>query len=114
MEQCIFCKIIKGDIPAKVVYKDERVVAIEDINPQAPYHLLIIPKSHIPTLNDLTDEDKELVGYIYRIASKIAQEKGFGKKGYRIVANCNPDGGQTVYHIHFHLLGGRFMRWPPG
>ncbi len=104
---CVFCKIVNGEIPAKVVYEDDTVMAFYDINPQAPVHILIIPKEHIPTLNDLEQKHKELVGYIFLVAKKIAQDMGFAEKGYRVLVNCNSDGGQEVYHLHFHLFAGK-------
>lgn len=113
-DECIFCKIIAGDIPAKKVFEDERLVVIEDVNPQAPHHLLILPRKHIRTVLDLTTADNELVGHIYQVAGKIAHDLGFSEDGFRLVTNCNVDGGQIVWHIHFHLLGGRDMTWPPG
>ena len=109
MSTSIFTKIIQREIPATIVFEDERVIAIEDIHPQAPIHILIIPKKEIATLNDLTPEDTELVGYCMLIAQKIACIKQIHETGYRVVSNCNFDGGQTVYHIHFHLLGGRAL-----
>lgn len=111
---CLFCKIIKGEIPAKIIYQDDNVVAFEDINPQAPHHKLIVPKKHIATLNDLQPEDNELVGQIYQAAKHLAKELGIAESGYRVVMNCNRGAGQTVFHIHAHLLGGRQMLWPPG
>jgi len=113
-DNCIFCKIIAGDIPAKLVYEDELVVAIEDINPQAPHHYLIIPRKHIRTTLDLTTADNELIGHVFQTAGKIAHDVGFAEDGFRVVNNCNEGAGQTVWHIHFHLLGGRDMTWPPG
>ncbi len=111
---CLFCKMIAGDIPADVVYEDEQVFAFRDINPQAPTHVLIIPKKHIPTLNDAAPEDEALVGHIMRTAAKIAGDEGFAEEGYRVAMNCNAAAGQTVFHIHLHLLGGRNLGWPPG
>ncbi len=111
---CIFCKIVNKEIPADIVYEDDKVVAFNDINPQAPYHILVIPKKHISTLLELTEEDKELIGHIYMVINKIAQEKGFADRGYRVVVNCKEEAGQTVFHIHFHILAGREMGWPPG
>ena len=113
-DNCIFCKIIAGEIPGKFIYRDESLVVIEDINPQAPYHFLIIPNKHIRTTLDLTTADNQLIGHIYQIAGKIAHDQGFAEDGFRLVNNCNAGGGQEVYHIHFHLLGGRDMVWPPG
>ncbi len=113
-DNCIFCKIISGEIPGKFVYQDEQIVVVEDINPQAPSHFLIVPRKHIRTTLDLTTADNELIGHIYQIAGKIAHDMGFAEDGFRIVNNCNEAGGQVVWHIHFHLLGGRDMGWPPG
>jgi len=103
---CIFCKIVNGEIPAKVVYEDEKVMAFHDINPQAPVHILVIPKEHIPTVNDITEEQKELIGHIFTVIKQIAKETGIAESGYRVLVNCNRDGGQEIYHLHFHLLGG--------
>lgn len=113
MQDCLFCKIIAGEIPAQKVYEDDQVLAFKDIAPVAPVHVLIIPKQHIATLEDLTAENAELIGHILVTAAKLAKELGLAK-GYRVVSNCKEDGGQTVYHIHFHLIGGRQMQWPPG
>ncbi|WP_026879056.1 histidine triad nucleotide-binding protein [Ignatzschineria larvae DSM 13226] len=110
----IFSKIIRKEIPAKIVYEDNDVLAFEDIEPQAPIHILVIPKKEIPTLNDLTEADAELMGKLFLAAQKIAKEQGFAENGYRTVFNCNEDGGQTVNHIHLHLLAGRSLTWPPG
>ncbi|NOZ03704.1 MAG: histidine triad nucleotide-binding protein [FCB group bacterium] len=114
MNDCIFCKIVDKEIPAEIVYENEEVVAFNDINPQAPVHVLIIPKKHIPTLNNIVGEQKKLIGEILLVAQKIAREKGIAERGYRTVFNCNADAGQDVFHIHLHLLGGRKMTWPPG
>ncbi|WP_086480733.1 histidine triad nucleotide-binding protein [Oceanospirillum sanctuarii] len=111
---CLFCKLVAREIPADIVFEDDDVIAFRDIAPQAPTHILIIPKRHISTLNDLTEEDCALVGRLQFTAQKIAKEVGIAEDGYRVVMNCNEDGGQTVYHIHMHLLGGRSMTWPPG
>ena len=111
---CIFCKVASGEMDAKKVFEDEDLVAFEDIRPQAPVHILIIPRRHIETLNDLTDEDAELVGRLVLAAKHIAAERGVAESGYRLVLNCNRDSGQEVFHIHLHLLGGRKMTWPPG
>ena len=111
---CLFCKIVKGDIPATILFEDDDVIAFEDIMPKAPTHFLVIPKRHISTLNDLTDEDASVVGKLQTTAAKIAKQKGISDAGYRVVMNCNEMGGQTVYHIHMHVLGGRAMTWPPG
>ena len=111
---CLFCKIAAKEIESDIVYEDEKVVAFNDINPQAPYHILIVPKQHIATLNDLTDEDNILVGYIVNTAKKLAEKLKIDESGYRVVFNCNRGAGQAVFHIHLHLLGGRQMTWPPG
>jgi histidine triad (HIT) family protein len=114
MADCLFCKIVRREIPASLVYEDERVLAFNDINPQAPTHVLIVPKRHIDSLNELSTEDDRLVGELVRRASAIAGERGLAAGGYRTVFNTNRDAGQTVLHIHLHLLGGRAMMWPPG
>ena len=114
MIDCLFCKIVSGKISSDFVYEDDRVVAFHDINPQAPIHILIIPKEHISTLNDIRDKDKKLLGNLQLIASKIAKENNIQSDGFRTVYNCNKDAGQTVFHIHLHLLGGRSLGWPPG
>ena len=111
---CLFCKIIAGEIPSSKVYEDEYVYAFNDISPEAPVHVLIVPKAHIASANDLTDENADVVSKIFLAANKIAEEKGIAEGGYRIVNNCGDDGGQTVKHLHFHLLGGRSLNWPPG
>jgi len=111
---CLFCKIVAGEVPAKRVHEDEELVAFEDINPQAPLHVLVIPKRHISTLNDMTAADDAIVGQMARRAAAIARERGFDGSGYRTVLNCNSDAGQTVFHIHLHLLAGRRLAWPPG
>ncbi len=114
MEDCIFCKIINKEIPAKIIYEDEYIVAFEDINPKAPVHLLIIPKDHFSSLNDIPADKQELLGHIVLQARKLAEKKGIKDMGYRIVLNTGKNSGQEVFHIHFHLLGGRQMTWPPG
>jgi histidine triad (HIT) family protein len=111
---CLFCKIIAGEIPSKKVYEDDELYAFEDINPQAPLHALIVPRQHIATLNDLTDKDDDLVGSMLRRAAALAKERGFDESGYRTVFNCNSQAGQSVFHIHLHVLGGRSLSWPPG
>ena len=110
----IFTKIINKEIKANIVYEDSDVLAFEDINPQAAVHILIIPKKEISTINDIENEDASLIGKLVLVAKNIAQEKGINEKGYRLVMNCNGDGGQTVFHIHMHLIGGRQLGWPPG
>ena len=114
MSDCLFCKIINHEIPATLVYEDDRLVAFQDINPQAPTHILIVPRQHIATLNDLTPDDDDIVGTMVRRATLIAKDQGHAESGYRTVLNCNDDGGQTVFHIHLHLFAGRAMTWPPG
>lgn len=114
MDDCIFCSIVEKKIPARLVYEDDDAVAFDDINPQAPVHVLIIPKKHIPTTLDISEEDNALVGRLFQIAKKVAKERGIDTPGFRLVMNTNPDSGQMVYHIHLHLLGGRKMHWPPG
>ncbi len=114
MTDCIFCKIAAGDIPATTLYNDSDVLAFRDINPEAPIHLLIIPRRHIATLNDLTETDAALVGRMHLAAKQLAAELGVAESGYRIVTNCNRDAGQLVFHIHMHLLAGRELGWPPG
>lgn len=113
-EKTIFTKIINREIPADIILEDEDLIAFADINPQAPVHILVIPKKPIPTVNDLEEQDAELMGKIIIAATKIAKKKGIDDNGYRLVFNCNSDGGQAVYHIHCHLLGGRKLNWPPG
>lgn len=114
MADTIFSKIIAREIPADIVFEDDRVLAFRDIAPQAPTHILVIPKAAIATANDITEADEALVGHMVRVAADIARAEGFAENGYRLVMNCNADGGQAVYHIHLHLLGGRAMAWPPG
>ena len=114
MTDCLFSKIVAGDIPADIVYRDDELVAFRDIDPKAPTHVLIIPRRHIATLNELTPDDAALVGRMYLAAQRIAYDEGIAEAGYRTLFNCNRAGGQAVYHIHLHLLGGRQMLWPPG
>ena len=114
MTDCLFCKIIAGDIKGAIVYQDNDLIAIQDINPQAPLHALIMPRQHIATLNDLTPANDGLDGSMFRAAATLAKEKGYAERGYRTVFNCNSEAGQSVFHIHLHLLAGRPMRWPPG
>lgn len=113
-DDCLFCKIVTGEIPASIVYRDDRVVAFSDINPQAPLHALVVPTRHIATLNALSADDDALVGEVVRRAGMIAKDKGFEAHGYRMVFNTNAAAGQTVFHIHLHLLAGRKFTWPPG
>ena len=114
MNNCLFCKIISKEIPSDCVFENENMYAFRDINPQAPVHILIIPKTHISTLNDVDDNHKLLVGEILLTSKMLAEKEGIAENGYRTVFNCNKNGGQEVYHIHLHLLGGRKMTWPPG
>ncbi len=114
MSDCLFCKVVAGEVPADIIYDNEHVLAFRDISPQAPTHLLIIPRRHISTINDLDAGDNELVGQLFLAAKEVAAQEGVDEVGYRVVMNCNEDAGQTVFHIHLHLMGGREMRWPPG
>ena len=114
MTDCLFCRIASGEIPADIVYEDDELLAFNDINPQAPTHVLVVPRRHIATLNDLTADDVGLVGRLIHRATVIAAERGHAESGYRTVFNCNAEAGQTVFHIHLHLLAGRPMTWPPG
>ena len=112
--ECLFCKMVSGQIKPGTVYEDDDVLAFKDINPQAPVHVLVIPKKHTATLNDLKPGDAALVGKLLMTAAQIAKDSGIAESGYRAVLNCNADAGQSVFHVHLHLLGGRVMRWPPG
>ncbi len=114
MSDCLFCKIVAGEIPAELLYEDDHMVAFKDINPQAPMHHLIIPKKHISTINDLTVDDEALLGKMYLAAKALAEKEGVANDGYRTVMNCGESAGQTVFHIHLHVLAGRNMQWPPG
>ena len=114
MPDCLFCKIAAGEIPSSIVYQDAHMIAFKDITPQAPTHILLVPRRHISTLNDLAPEDDGLVGEMTRRAAAIAKEHGLADRGYRVLFNCNADAGQTVFHIHMHLVGGRRLGWPPG
>ena len=107
MEDCLFCKIVKGEIPSTKVYEDEEILAFKDINPVAPVHILVIPKKHISSLNEIETEDQMLIGKIFAVIKKIAEEQGIAENGYRVIANCGEDGGQEVKHLHFHILGGK-------
>ena len=113
-QDCLFCKILDGDIPADIIYESESAIAFRDINPQAPTHVLVIPRQHISTINDLEHGHRELVGDLYLAAREIAQDEGIADAGYRAVMNCNAGAGQSVFHIHLHVLGGRGLSWPPG
>jgi len=114
MPDCLFCKIAAGQIPSSVVYQDDDVFAFRDLNPQAPFHVLIVPRRHIPTVNDIAEADASLVGAMMRRAAALAAEHGYAERGYRTVFNCNGDAGQTVFHLHLHVLAGRGLKWPPG
>ena len=114
MKDCLFCNIINKSVPAKIVFENDSVLAFEDIEPQAPVHVLIIPKKHITSINEIEFEDKEVCGEILLAAKKIAKDLKINDSGYRAIFNTNKDGGQTVFHIHMHLLGGRKLKWPPG
>lgn len=114
METCIFCKIIRGEIPSKKVFEDDQLLVIEDVSPQAPLHLLLLPKKHVTNSLDMTADEDKLVGYAFRKGGDIAREKGYAESGFRIVQNNGAGAGQSVFHIHFHLLAGRDLGWPPG
>lgn len=114
MTECIFCKIIAGEIPGDKVYSDELVTAFRDINPVAPTHILIIPNEHIPSINQVTREKEELIGHLFTVARQLAEQEGIHQSGYRLIINTGPDGGQIVYHLHLHLIGGQRMRHPMG
>lgn len=114
MSDCLFCKMVSGEIKPDTVMETDDILAFRDISPQAPTHILIIPKKHISTINDITPEDTEVMGKLFQVAKDVAAQEGLAEPGYRAVMNCNSDGGQAVYHIHLHLLGGRQMDWPPG
>ncbi|MFD1425659.1 histidine triad (HIT) family protein [Kroppenstedtia sanguinis] len=114
MSECVFCKIVEGSLPAEKVYEDGDVLAFRDLHAQAPIHLLVIPKKHISSVREIGEEEGPLLGRIFSVVNQLADELGLADKGFRIVNNCGEDGGQTVYHIHFHLLGGRALGWPPG
>ena len=112
--ECLFCRVAAGDVPASIVYQDEDLVAFNDTNPQAPMHVLIVPRKHIPTTSDVSETDEALIGRMLRRAAAIAAERGYAERGYRTVFNCNSDAGQTVFHVHLHALAGRGLGWPPG
>lgn len=114
MKDCIFCKIAQGEIPSDIIYEDEKVIAFNDIDPQSPVHFLVIPKEHISSIKDINEENISIIKHVILVINKIAKEKGLDKKGYRIVNNCGEHGGQSVAHLHFHVLGGRQLLWPPG
>lgn len=114
MSECLFCRLVKGEIPSDIVYENDDIIAFRDQNPQAPTHVLVIPRKHISTVNDLTAEDKNVVGEMLLAAKAVAAQDGIAEDGYRLILNCNEGAGQTVFHIHLHVLGGRVMNWPPG
>lgn len=114
MSDCLFCRMVKGEIKPDVVYEDEDVLAFRDLNPQAPLHVLVIPKLHLATLNDLDETHAALMGKLFLAARKVAEQEGLAERGYRTVINCNAEAGQSVYHVHLHVLAGRAMHWPPG
>jgi histidine triad (HIT) family protein len=114
MQSCLFCRIIRREIPAQLVHEDDDVVAFKDIRPEAPVHVLVCPRKHIPTLNDITPEDGPLIGHMFQAARKIAKQSGIHQEGWRAVFNVNAGAGQTVFHVHLHVLGGRPLTWPPG
>lgn len=114
MQDCIFCKIIKKEIPADIIYEDDYVLAFKDIHPAAPIHLLLIPKKHIPTFFDIQEDDLVIMGQVQRAAANIGRQYGLDEKGFRLVSNCNKDAGQLVFHMHYHFLAGRPLQWPPG
>ncbi len=113
-ESCLFCKILAGDIPAEIVYESDTAIGFRDINPKAPTHVVIIPRKHIATINDIQPDDQQVVGSLFTAAREIAEKEGHADVGYRVVMNCNEAAGQTVFHIHLHLLAGRAFSWPPG
>ncbi len=114
MSDCLFCKMVAGEIKPDVVYEDDEVLAFRDLNPQAPVHVLVIPKQHIATLNDLDSSHAALMGRLFLAAKQVAEQEGLAQRGYRTVINCNAEAGQSVYHVHLHVLAGRAMTWPPG
>ncbi len=114
MQNCLFCKIVNREVPARIVFEDERVLAFEDIDPKAPVHILIIPKKHFATLLDVPEDEGDLIWHLLKVARGVARTKNIAERGFRIVSNCNPESGQSVYHLHVHMLGGRQMQWPPG
>jgi histidine triad (HIT) family protein len=114
MRDCLFCGIVEGRVNAKVLYRDDAVVAFSDIKPRAPVHILIIPRKHIVSVLDIEPDDNALIGQIFQVAARLAHENGIAESGFRVVVNAGPDAGQSVFHLHYHLLGGRQMGWPPG
>lgn len=114
MKQCLFCQILRGERPARIVFEDDLAVAFEDVNPQAPTHVLVIPRKHIAGLHETAAEDEQLIGHLQRVAARLAEKRNIHGSGYRTVFNVGPNAGQSVFHLHLHLIGGRTMRWPPG
>lgn len=114
MGECLFCKMVVGEITPDIVYEDDDILAFRDIQPQAPFHVLVIPRKHIPTINDIGEDDEPLVGRLFSVAAKLASDAGIAESGFRTVMNCNGDAQQTVFHIHLHVIGGRKLNWPPG
>lgn len=114
MKNCIFCKIANKEVPSDIIYEDDKVLAFKDLNPHAPVHVLIIPKEHIDSIMDINEDNIDILGHVTTVVKKIAEEYNINKEGFRLVTNCGKEGGQTVFHLHFHLLGGRAMTWPPG
>lgn len=114
MEDCLFCKIANKELESQYVYEDEKVIAFKDVDPQAPVHVLIIPKKHYTSILDVPDDEMNIIAHIYKVAKKIVKDMGVAKKGFRLINNCGEEGGQSVPHLHFHLLGGRLLGWPPG
>jgi histidine triad (HIT) family protein len=112
--ECLFCSVVRKEIPSRIIFEDDRVLAFEDIHPQAPIHVLIIPRKHISTILEAGPEDNELLGHMFQVARTVAEKEDIAGRGFRLVMNCNREAGQTVFHIHLHLLAGRFMNWPPG
>lgn len=114
MGECLFCKMVVGEITPDIVYEDDDILAFRDIQPQAPFHVLVIPRKHIPTINDIGEDDEVLVGRLFSVAAKLASDADIAESGFRTVMNCNGDAQQTVFHIHLHVIGGRKLNWPPG
>jgi len=114
MENCLFCGIISGKLKSETIYQDETIVAFKDVNPKAPVHVLIVPRKHVGTLLELEPDDEGIIGHVFRAAADLAERLGIAQSGFRVVVNCGADAGQTVFHLHYHLLGGRRLGWPPG
>jgi histidine triad (HIT) family protein len=113
-DNCLFCKIVSGAMGTTFIHEDDRVIAFDDINPQAPHHVLVVPREHMDSLNDVSKGDEPLIGHLFRVAAQIADQRGIGEAGFRTVINTGPEAGQSVQHLHLHLLGGRSLAWPPG